>query len=57
MVKKKKIGLFIGSGELASYCVEQLVILGYETTIIRLPCSKVKIKKNDLYTFSQEKTP
>ena len=46
VVKKKKIGLIIGSGELASYCMEQLVLLGYETTIIRLPCSKVKIKKN-----------
>ena len=46
MVKKKKIGLIIGSGELATYCMEQLVLLGYETTIVRLPCSKVKIKKN-----------
>ena len=26
--------------------MEQLVLLGYETTIVRLPCSKVKIKKN-----------
>ncbi len=42
----KKIGLIIGSGELATYCMEQLVLLGYETTIVRLPCSKVKIKKN-----------
>ena len=46
MVIKKKIGLIIGSGELATYCMEQLVLLGYETTIVRLPCSKVKIKKN-----------
>jgi DUF1009 family protein len=46
MVVKKKIGLIIGSGELASYCIEQLVLLGYEITIIRLPCIKVKIKKN-----------
>ena len=46
VIKKKKIGLIIGSGELATYCMDQLVLLGYETTIIRLPCSKVKIKKN-----------
>ena len=46
VIKKKKIGLIIGSGELATYCMEQLVLLGYETTIVRLPCSKVKIKKN-----------
>ena len=46
MVIKKKIGLIIGSGELATYCMEQLVLLGYEATIVRLPCSKVKIKKN-----------
>ncbi len=46
MVIKKKIGLIIGSGELATYCMEQLLILGYEITIVRLPCSKVKIKKN-----------
>ena len=26
--------------------MEQLLLLGYETTIVRLPCSKVKIKKN-----------
>ena len=26
--------------------MEQLVLLGYETTIVRLPCSKVKVKKN-----------
>ena len=26
--------------------MEQLVLLGYEITIVRLPCSKVKIKKN-----------
>ena len=46
VIKKKKIGLIIGSGELASYCMEQLVLLGYEITIVRLPCSRVKIKKN-----------
>ena len=46
VLKKKKIGLIIGSGELATYCIEQLVLLGYEITIVRLPCSKVKIKKN-----------
>ena len=46
MAKKKKIGLIIGSGELATFCMEQLVLLGYETTIVRLPCSKVKIRKN-----------
>ncbi len=46
MVIKKKIGLIIGSGELATYCMEQLVLLGFDTTIVRLPCSKVKIKKN-----------
>ncbi len=46
VIKKKKIGLIIGSGELATYCMEQLLLLGYETTIVRLPCSKVEIKKN-----------
>ena len=46
VIKKKKIGLILGSGELATYCMEQLLLLGYETTIVRLPCSKVKIKKN-----------
>ncbi len=44
--KRKKIGLIIGSGDLAVYCMEQLVLLGYEITILRLPCSKIKIKKN-----------
>ena len=46
VIKKKKIGLIIGNGELATYCMEQLLLLGYETTIVRLPCSKVKIKKS-----------
>ncbi len=46
VIKKKKIGLIVGSGELATYCMEHLVLLGYETTIVRLPCSKVKIEKN-----------
>ena len=46
VIKKKKIGLIIGSGELATYCMEQLLLLGYEATIVRLPCSKVKIKKS-----------
>ena len=44
--KKKKIGLIVGSGDLAIYCVEQLVILGFEIVILRLPCSKIKIKRN-----------
>ena len=43
---KKKIGLILGSGELAIHCMEQLVYLGYEITIARLPCSKIEIKKN-----------
>ena len=30
VVKKKKIGLIVGSGELAKYCMEQLILLGYE---------------------------
>ena len=46
IIKKKKIGLIIGSGELATFCMEQLFLLGYQTTVIRLPCSKIKIKKN-----------
>ena len=46
VIKKKKIGLIIGSGELATYCMDQLLLLGYETTIVRLPCSKVKIHKS-----------
>ena len=44
--RKKKIGLIVGSGELATYCVEQLLLLGYEITVLRLPCSKLKLKKN-----------
>ena len=55
MVIKKKIGLIIGSGELATYCMEQLVLLGYETTIVSLPCSKVKIKKNTCHTIQKQK--
>ena len=35
--------------------MEQLVLLGYETTIVRLPCSKVKVKKNlDLIDLEYE---
>ena len=44
--KKKKIGLIIGSGDLAVHCVEQLVLIGHEITVLRLPCSKLKLKKN-----------
>ena len=44
--RKKKIGLIIGSGDLAVYCMEQLFFLGYEITVLRLPCSKLKLKKN-----------
>ena len=44
--KKKKIGLIVGSGDLAIFCVQQLVILGHEIVILRLPCSKIKIAKN-----------
>ena len=55
VLKKKKIGLIIGSGELATFCMEQLVLLGYETTIVRLPCSKVKVKKDlDLIDLEYE---
>ncbi len=46
LLTEKKIGLIIGSGELASYCMEQLILLGYQITILRLPCSQIKIKKN-----------
>ena len=46
MTDKKKIGLIVGSGDLAIYCLEQLVFLGHEITVVRLPCSKVKVKKN-----------
>ena len=45
-LKKKKIGLIVGSGELANYCMEQLILLGYELIVVRLPCSKIKIIKN-----------
>ena len=44
--KKRKIGLILGSGDLATYCVEQLVIVGHEIVILRLPCSKIEIGKN-----------
>jgi len=46
VVKKKKIGLIVGSGQLANYCMEQLILLGYELIVVRLPCSKIKIIKN-----------
>ncbi len=46
VAKKKRIGLIVGSGELAAHCSEQLSFLGYETIIVRLPCSKLKIGKN-----------
>ena len=49
VVKKKKIGLIVGSGELANYCMEQLILLGYELIVVRLPCSKIKIIKNINY--------
>ncbi len=45
-IKKKKIGLFVGSGELANYCMQQLILLGYELIVVRLPCSKIKIIKS-----------
>ena len=45
-IKKKKIGLILGSGELATHCMEQLLYLDYDITIARLPCSKVEIKTN-----------
>ena len=44
--KKKKIGLIIGSGDLAVHCLEQLVLFGHEITVLRLPCSNLKLKKN-----------
>ena len=43
--KKKKIGLIVGSGDLAAFCMEQILLLGYEITVLRLPCSKLKLKK------------
>ena len=46
MTKKKKIGLILGKGNLAIYCMEQLVHLGYEIVVARLPCNQVKIIKN-----------
>ena len=46
ILDKKKIGLIIGSGDLAVHCIEQLVLLGHEITVVRLPCSKLKLKKN-----------
>ncbi len=45
-LKKKKIGLIIGSGDLAVHCLEELVLFGHEITVLRLPCSKLKLKKN-----------
>ena len=46
MTKKKRIGLILGKGDLAIYCMEQLSYLGYEIVVARLPCSQVKIIKN-----------
>ncbi len=41
--KKKKIGLILGSGALAKYCMQQLALKGYELVVVRLPCCGVKI--------------
>ncbi len=49
VIKKKKIGLIIGNGALASYCMKQLVLLGYELVVVRLPCCKIKIMKSIKY--------
>ena len=50
MTKKKRIGLILGRGNLAIYCMERLAHLGYEITVARLPCSQVKIISNiDIY--------
>ncbi len=46
MTKKKRIGLILGGGNLAIYCMEQLAHLGYEIVVARLPCSQVKIMKD-----------
>ena len=46
VIEKKKIGLIIGNGALAIYCMEQLVSLDYELIIVRLPCSKIRITRN-----------
>ena len=46
MCHQKKIGLIIGSGELAVYCMEELALLGHEITILRLPCSSIKIARD-----------
>ena len=43
---KKKIGLILGSGQLAGYCVKKLISIGHELVIVRLPCCQLKIKKN-----------
>ena len=65
--KKKKIGLIIGSGQLAIYCIEQLIFKGYNPTIIRLPCSTIKLEKsvdsfqmkfeeiNDMFSFLKKR--
>ena len=55
-LKKKKIGLIIGSGQLATYCMEQLILLGYDITVARLPCSNLTIKKTiDFIDIKYEK--
>ena len=46
MTSKKKIGLIIGNGDLAIYCMENLEILGHEMVILRLPCSQIKIRRD-----------
>ena len=46
MAKKKRIGLILGRGDLAIYCMERLAHLGYEIIVARLPCSQVKIISN-----------
>ena len=46
---QKKIGLIIGSGDLAVYCIEKLAFLGHEIIILRLPCSPIKIARDIKY--------
>ena len=49
MSRQKKIGLIIGSGDLAVYCMEKLAFLGHEIIILRLPCSPIKIARDIKY--------
>ena len=45
-LKKNKLGLIIGNGDLAVYCMQQLLSKDYHLSVIRLPCCKINVSKD-----------